>query len=395
MKKKRFRILSRVSQHLNPLRRSQRALTESPRGKTMNFLIFTGNKTLPMKKYFLLIIFSFSYCKFSAAQILCIYCYDQNDSISAGVNNLLLNGGFENTTCTPAGGIIGALTSFCPSSNGYVCDITNWTCTGGGTNTYACLFDNTWSIIAEGNYALYFGNHYCNACSSSGNDTSCLNNKDCTVTGIPAGYPLSEPAYGTTAGVSLEQTVSGLITGNTYVLEFWAGGENFTSERGLFAADVGFGDTLLRNKHTDPNSADIGTRYIIEFIATSSSHTIKFTNWGHICNACTELVLDDVRLYTLAELDASVPHCTVGISPTPAAEEAALFPNPVTNELNVKTNTNDVSEIIFYDIASRKFLQQTFINAVSINTEKFSKGIYFYEIKNKEGVVKKGKVIKE
>jgi hypothetical protein len=63
--------------------------------------------------------------------------------------------------------------------------------------------------------------------------------------------------------------------------------------------------------------------------------------------------------------------------------------------LNIKTNNNDVSEIIIYDIASGKLLQQTFINSVSINTSAFSKGIYFYEIRNKEGVVKKGKVVKE
>ncbi|HKR06947.1 MAG TPA: T9SS type A sorting domain-containing protein [Bacteroidia bacterium] len=164
---------------------------------------------------------------------------------------------------------------------------------------------------------------------------------------------------------------------------------------GLFAIDVGFGDTLLRNKTT--NLGTIGTRYIIEFNATSSSHTIKFTNWGHICAGCTEVVLDDLRLYTLAELDASVPHCTVGID-FPSASvglENLISPNPFTNELNIKTNSQELSEIIFYDIASRKLLQQSFINSFSVSTENFSKGIYFYEIRSKESVVKKGKVVKE
>jgi hypothetical protein len=72
-----------------------------------------------------------------------------------------------------------------------------------------------------------------------------------------------------------------------------------------------------------------------------------------------------------------------------------ISPNPFTNQLNVKTNNNGLSEIIIYDIASRKLLQQTFINSASVNTEALSKGIYFYEIKNKNGMTKKGKVVKE
>jgi hypothetical protein len=40
-------------------------------------------------------------------------------------------------------------------------------------------------------------------------------------------------------------------------------------------------------------------------------------------------------------------------------------------------------------------LQPTLINSASVNTAELSKGIYFYEIRNKDSVVKKGKVVKE
>ncbi|HYV95563.1 MAG TPA: hypothetical protein VE978_27560, partial [Chitinophagales bacterium] len=259
----------------------------------------------------LLTALSFTFCKYSTAQILCILCYDQNDSISTGVNNLLQNGGFENTPCPPSTGVIGSPTSICPNSNGYVCDFVNWTCTGGGSNTYACLYNDSInkSIIVQGTNAVYFGNYLCNPCSPIFDDTSCLTTLDCTVTGIPTGYPLNMNAgYGGATGVSLEQTVNGLIPGNTYVLEFWAGGEESYPFKGLFALDIGFGDTLLRCRSTGPG--DVGITYIIQFNATSPSHTIKFTNWGHICGSCTELVLDNVRLYTLAELSPSVPACS-------------------------------------------------------------------------------------
>ena len=67
-------------------------------------------------------------------------------------------------------------------------------------------------------------NYFCKACSPIVDDITCLNNIDCTLTGIPLGYPDNDPSQGGTTGVSLQQTVNGLIPGNTYILEFWVGG---------------------------------------------------------------------------------------------------------------------------------------------------------------------------
>ena len=72
-----------------------------------------------------------------------------------------------------------------------------------------------------------------------------------------------------------------------------------------------------------------------------------------------------------------------------------FFPNPFTNNLNVEANNNELSEITLYDITSRKLLQQKFINSVSLNTEQLTKGIYIYEVRNKDGSCKKGKVVKD
>ncbi len=262
-----------------------------------------------MKSTLVLLSVAFALFNTATAQVICIYCYDQNDSISYNVTNLLLNGGFEDTNCPPSTGVIGSPTSFCPNSNGYVCDFANWTCTGGGSDTYACLYNDSInkSLIIEGTNAVYFGNYYCNPCSNNGSDTSCFINLGCSVTGFPTGYPKNTPQYGGKTGVSLQQTVSGLTIGNTYVLEFWAGGEESYSVKGIFALDVGFGDTMLRCTATGW-AGGIGTRYIVEFNATATSHTIKFTNWGHF-GASTELVLDDVKLYTLSQLNPIVPSC--------------------------------------------------------------------------------------
>ena len=332
------------------------------------------------------------------AQVLCIQCYNQNAPVLTNTNNLIMNGGFENTTCIPD---VSHNHSYCPNSSAYDCDFTNWTCTGGGTNTYASLYDssiaaaNNLTIIVEGDNAAYFGNNFCNACSAILSDTSCITNVDCEVTGIPSGYPVNVASYGGATGVSLEQTVSGLTSGAIYALEFWAGGEwqNVFQKRGLFAVDLGFGNIFLRNPPTPPITG-IGQRYVIVFSTTSTSQTIKFTNWGHIGGNspynCSELILDDVRLFELI----SNP-CPVAINELSESTDLNVYPNPVGDKLNITSNNNEVSEIIIYDIASKILLKQKFTSFVSLNTAQLAKGLYLYEIRDKNGLCKKGKFVRD
>ncbi len=292
-----------------------------------------------MKKSLLFFALCFTLCHLSMAQVVCIMCYDQNDSISTGVNNFILNGGFENSNCAP--GYI--LDVFCPNSSYYSCDLDNWTCTGGGTSTYVCLFDTTpgtRSTVVEGNRAAYMGNYFCNPCSATVDDTSCFVTTDCELTGIPVGYPTHDPTYGGNLGVSIEQVVNGLLPGNTYVLEFWAGGENnanYFINPGMFGVDVGFGYNLLRC-HQTPYPGGVGTRYIVEFNAVSTSDTIKFTSWGHVCSSCTELVLDDVRLYPLADLNPSVPPCAGATINALFNAPHHICPGTCTNFTNLSVN---------------------------------------------------------
>jgi gliding motility-associated-like protein len=276
-----------------------------------------------MKKHlFLFALLCIAIIPLSKAQILCIYCYDQNDSISDNVTNLIQNGSFEVSTCTPNSNG----NSWCPVSVNYNCDLANWTCVGGGTQTYSQLFNNAWTTVPDGAVAAYFGNAFCNPCSQTVDDTSCFVRNGCEITGIPAGFPENDPvSYGGNAGLSLTQTVNGLTVGNTYVLEFWSGGEDFGVfvNPGMFGLDIGFGYTYLETVPTD--FGDIGMRHIVIFNATATSHPITFTNWGHICGSCSELTLDNVRLYPVADLDPSVNPCVpinnfsvnaVGVDPT-------------------------------------------------------------------------------
>ena len=72
-----------------------------------------------------------------------------------------------------------------------------------------------------------------------------------------------------------------------------------------------------------------------------------------------------------------------------------MYPNPFRDKLNIDAWNNQSMEIILRDITSRKILQQEFTNSLSLNTEQIAKGIYIYEVQSKEGLYKKGKVVKD
>ena len=358
-----------------------------------------------MKKQILISLLVLIIIKSSPAQLLCVQAFEQNDSIgvNVGSNNLILNGGFENTSCA-----ISSVSchSFCPNSQYYDCNIANWSCTGGGDSTYSSLQNSSLTKIIQGNKDFYFGNYYASACSgipsSSNNDTSCFNYSGCIVSGIPIGYPFNKSFFGGATGVSLSQTVIGLIPGNYYVLEFWAGGEdaillsNHTyPNKGLFAVDIGFGNIFLRNNPT-PVNVGIGTRYILQFKATSSSPTIKFTNWGHVCGSCTELNLDDVRLYSNQYLPETISHCDAGITDLTNENEILISPNPATTSIIITSSTN-IKEIKLINLLGEEVLitnyQLRIMNAVSVDVSSVAKGIYFVEVTDDRKTIANRKIV--
>ncbi len=90
----------------------------------------------------------------------------------------------------------------------------------------------------------------------------------------------------------------------------------------------------------------------------------------------------------------------VSVSPATYINELAgqelinIYPNPFSNEINIIGNKN-ILEIVIYDISSRKLIQQPFSNTIKLNTEQLAKGIYLYEVRSKNSVVRKGKVVKQ
>jgi hypothetical protein len=333
-------------------------------------------------------------CVSLVAQVLCIKCYDQNAPVLSYSNNLIQNGGFESSTCIPD---VNHQHSFCPNSTMYDCNLSGWTCSGGGSLTYASVIDSficstyNYSNLIEGSKAVYLGNWGCDACSPTAEDTSCLLKTVCQVSGIPQGYPNNpNTGYGGSMGVSVSQTVNGLSPGFYYALEFWVGGEypGALYLDGLFALDVGFGNTFL----TDPPTAfgtGIGRRYLVIFTAISSSHTIKFTNWGHITSNSTELILDDVRMFNVQ----SPSPCTYFISEAETRSNIVVFPNPASSQVEIEVHTSANAKANIFDLHGRLILSAEFRCKTTLDISGLDEGIYTLSVKTSEGIINKKLVL--
>lgn len=101
--------------------------------------------------------------------------------------------------------------------------------------------------------------------------------------------------------------------------------------------------------------------------------------------------LDDVCVST----DPLTCNVTLGVNDPTLQQSVSLFPNPFTNYLIINVNSKETLELTIYDLTSRKLFQQAITNSSTINTSHLSSGVYIYEVHDKSGMMKTGKITKE
>jgi hypothetical protein len=225
-----------------------------------------------------------------------------NDTLIGNhASNLILNGSFEadgglaannsywaaGTTLTPTM----ALTDW--TSSGQVASYAIWGSDGlGGINGSASLPDGT--------NGLYFGSGIMVGVAPFPTEAA---NGIVTFGSNPA--ILSKPTDGP---VTLEQTVSGLNTSGTYLLDFWTSGENVGSAEfpvdGFFGLDITGESRLYFAAPSGNGPIGASQRYQVFFTPSASTVTFQWINWGHYSSPgglSDELVLDDVILNAVPE----------------------------------------------------------------------------------------------
>lgn len=137
------------------------------------------------------------------------------------------------------------------------------------------------------------------------------------------------------------------------------------------------------------------------FTIYSNNDTINYYNYIQISsNESGKQFLYTVCLYQPMLLSATAYgtiqiNNNVSIYNVYSNISVSVFPNPLTNKLNIISNSDEKIEVVLSDIAGRIVHQEAFSSSLSMNTEQLAKGTYLYELRNKNGIVKIGKVVKD
>jgi len=157
-------------------------------------------------------------------------------------------------------------------------------------------------------------------------------------------------------------------------------------------------DSINWTRITSSVVADSAYNYIIigNFLDDMTIDTMHYT-----CDSCLNYLsyyyVDDVCLSTdslFCNGGIDLIPCNVGINEI-KSPPFNVYPNPLNDKLNISTNNNGLSEIILYDMSLRILLRHEFMNSITLNIGQLAKGVYLYQVRNKNGVIKKGKVVKD
>ncbi len=131
------------------------------------------------------------------------------------------------------------------------------------------------------------------------------------------------------------------------------------------------------------------------YTATGGEKYMIIGNFKNDANTSFTQISNNV--YTYAYLlvdDVSLTQIT-GVDDLNTRNSIIINPNPFKDKLIIDSKKHDLLDIVLYDTASRKLLQQKFTNSVTINTEQLARGLYLFEVRDKNGLCKKGKLVKD
>lgn len=252
--------------------------------------------------------------------------------------NLVVNGDFTSSPVTSGGSAVAIQSGQVDMRAAGRDDhrLPGWSFSGGGPNTYA-RWQNWGASTPDGASAgnFYFGNSWWLA-TPSFNSATAFSPGGVTQNSYVFRQD-SSGNYGMTDAnpVQISQTLSTDI-GRTYRLQFWQASEPFGNNPGIAAFELtGYTRTYFKVNKTVPT----WTRYTFDFVATSSSTTLSFKNWGHVGavnsvganpDSTDELRLDDVIVSRCGNADAEVNSGTTTISAGTGAVVNALYTIPAT-----------------------------------------------------------------
>ncbi len=85
----------------------------------------------------------------------------------------------------------------------------------------------------------------------------------------------------------------------------------------------------------------------------------------------------------------------VGLNETNYSESIKVYPLLFTDEIKIQLNNEKEAKFLLFDGFSRLVVQQEISNSSGIKTDHLKRGVYCYQIKTLNGILKNGKLIKQ
>ena len=113
------------------------------------------------------------------------------------------------------------------------------------------------------------------------------------------------------------------------------------------------------------------------FIATGGERFMTIGNFRSSINTFTQYFNYRISPWAYYYIDdISVIYCDPSAINEMATEtNINIYPNPITDKLNITIDNNELTEITLYDLSSRKILQQTFTNTTTITAAQITVSI--------------------
>lgn len=184
----------------------------------------------------------------------------------------------------------------------------------------------------------------------------------------------------------------------------WGGLPNFFEDYinpKLVQANFSFAQSSASNTIIFTNSSIAANSYVWYFGDGTSStnqsplHVYPDTGWYTVSLFAIDNSCDVDRICKTLYISRNSSDGTTEISELNSNVQFSVYPSPFNQELRFQSSGNDKTELILYDLLSRKIFNEKFIKSITVNTCNFPKGIYFFELKNDNRMLKIGKVIKE
>lgn len=192
--------------------------------------------------------------------------------------------------------------------------------------------------------------------------------------------------------------------GNSYVTGFFRGGATFGSftlfsanDPEIFIAKYDAAGTVLWAKSAGGSDVDNSNGVGIDASGNCYVAGNFFSAYPYFDNLLlvnSNLSFNPSEVF-VAKLGSGITTAINPASHITNAEGVSIYPNPANDAVIIRCSQFP-AEIVIYDLLGKNILSEPLtVTNHQLKTTHLSPGIYFYEVKNKDSVIGKGKVIKE